>query len=106
MKKKLGPLWPYIAMMTTIFYLLPLLARDTGSGMLLMLCVMPLAALLAGVAHGARRGFSLWLPVAALLLFLPTIPLFYNWTAWPYAIVYALFVLAGMGVGRLFYGRR
>ena len=106
MKQELRALAPYLAALGADFYLLPLLARDTGSGMLVMLCVMPLAALSTGVAHGARRGFSLWLPVAALLLFLPAIPLFYNWTAWPYAVVYALFVLAGMGVGRLFYGRR
>ena len=106
MKKKLGPLWPYIAMMTTIFYLLPLLGRNTGAAMLLMLCVMPFLAFLTGVVHGLCRGFSLWLALLALLLFLPAIPLYYNYTAWVYAPVYAAILLAGLGLGRLFHGRK
>ena len=52
MKKKLLTLLPYLAALAADFYLLPLLARDTGSAMLLMLIVMPLAAFLTGVAYG------------------------------------------------------
>ena len=48
MKKRFLPLLPYLAVLTAVFYLLPLLMRDTGSAMFLMLCVMPLAAFLTG----------------------------------------------------------
>jgi hypothetical protein len=106
MKKKLTALIPCLAVLASDFYLLPLLMQDTGSAMFLMLCVMPLAAFLTGAVHGLRRGFSLLLPLAALLLFLPTIFLFYNSSAWVYAPAYALIVLAGNGAGKLFRGKR
>ncbi len=105
MKKRFLSLLPYLAVLAAVFYLLPLLMQDTGSAMFLMLCVMPLAAFLTGAVHGLRRGFSL-LPLAALLLFLPTIFLFYNSSAWVYAPAYALIVLAGNGAGKLFRGKR
>ena len=103
MKSKLLSLLPYVLALCMDFYLLPLLMRDTGGAMFLMLCVMPLAAFLVGVACGVRRGFRLALPAAALVLFLPALPLYYNYTAWVYAPVYALIVLAGNGLGRVLY---
>ncbi len=106
MKKRFLPLLPYLAVLTAVFYLLPLLMRDTGSAMFLMLCVMPLAAFFTGAVYGLRRGFSLLLPLAALLLFLPTIFLFYNSSAWVYAPACALIALAGNGAGKLFHGKR
>ena len=56
--------------------------------------------------YGLRRGFSLLLPLAALLLFLPTIFLFYNSSAWVYAPACALIALAGNGAGKLLHGKR
>lgn len=106
MREKLTALAPYAAVLAAVFYLLPPLARDTGAAMLLMLCVMPLAAFVTALACGMRRGFCPLLPAAALLLFLPTVPLYYNASAWGYSVVYAAVILAGNGVGRLFYGRR
>ncbi len=106
MKKRLAPLTPYLAALAIDFYLLPFLARDTGTAMLLMLCVMPLIALVTGVLYGTRRGFGLLLPIAALVLFVPTIFIHYNASAWVYAPVYAALVLAGTGIGRIFPGRR
>ena len=106
MKKKLTALIPCLAVLAADFYLLPLLARDTGGAMFLMLCVMPLAAFFTGAVYGLRRGFSLLLPLAALLLFLPTIFLFYNSSAWVYAPACALIALAGNGAGKLLHGKR
>ena len=106
MKQDLRALAPYLAALGADFYLLPLLGRNTGAAMLLMLCVMPFLAFLTGVVHGLCRGFSLWLALLALLLFLPAIPLYYNYTAWVYAPVYAAILLAGLGLGRLFHGRK
>ena len=106
MKKHILPLLPCLAVLTALFYLLPLLTRDTGGAMFLMLCVTPLAAFLTGLVYGLRRGFSILLSLAALLLFLPTVFLFYNSSAWVYAPAYALIVLAGNGAGKLFHGKR
>lgn len=106
MKEKLTALLPYAAVLAADFYLLPFLIRDTGSAMVLMLSIMPGIAFFCAVAYGARRGFGPWLAIAALLLFLPTVLLHYNTTAWVYAPVYGLIVLAGNGLGRLFYKKR
>ena len=106
MKEKLRALLPYAAFFIADFYLLPLFIRDTGSDILLMLCVMPLAAFLCALVCGMRRGFQPLVAVLAAVLFLPAIPLYYNWTAWPYALAYGVASLAGNALGRLFYRRR
>lgn len=100
------PMAPYLAVLAADFYLLPLLIRGTGSAMLFLLAVMPLAAFAAAVHYGTRQGFRPWLSIAALALFLPTTLLYYNGSAWVYGVFYALTVLAGTGLGRLFLGKR
>ena len=50
-------LLPYGLVLAADFYLLPLCMRNTGSAMLLLLCVMPLTAFAVGVLCGVRRGF-------------------------------------------------
>ena len=106
MKKKLLELLPYAAALAAAFYLLPCLMRDTGAAMVMMLCVIPLTAFFTAVLYGVRRGFDLLLPAAAMLLFAPTVFLFYNDTAWPYVFVYGAIALAGNGAGRIFHGKR
>lgn len=106
MKKNCAALIPYILVLAMDFYLLPLLIKATGTAMLLTLFVMPLAAFITALACGMRRGFSLLLPAGALILFLPTIFIYYNVSAWVYAPFYALIVLAGNGIGRIFFGKR
>lgn len=106
MKQKWMAGMPYLIVFALDFYLLPLLAQETGTAMLLMLCVMPLTALITAVIFGLRRGFCPLLPIAAFLLFLPSVFLYYNASAWVYAPAYAVFVLLGMGIGRAFYGKR
>lgn len=101
MKQKLIALAPYLAVLAADFYLLPLLMVDTGSAMLLMLVVMPVIGFVTGVLCGALRGFEPLLALIALILYLPTLPRYYNWTAWPYAVAYFLILPAGMAVGRL-----
>ena len=106
MKQKLTKAAPYLLLFAANFYLLPLLMQNTGTAMLLTLCVMPLLTFCTALFYGARQGFHPLLPAAALLLFLPTLPLYYNVTAWPHAIIHAILALAGMSTGRLFHGKR
>ena len=42
MKKGVALTLPYVAILVIDFYLLPFLAKDTGTAMLFMLCIMPL----------------------------------------------------------------
>ena len=106
MKRKCAALLPYIAALAVDFYLLPILIKDTGAAMLLLLVVMPLTAFVTAVVCGLRNGFNILLPVAAVVLFIPTIFIYYNSSAWVYAVFYMAVVLAGNGVGRAFYGKR
>ncbi len=106
MNQKQKKLWPYIIVLCINFYLLPFLAQDTGTGMLLMLCIIPFIALIAAVTYGIRNGFCIMLPIATLILFMPTIFIHYNSSAWIYGIVYGVIVLAGNWIGRALNGNR
>ena len=106
MKTKLLTMLPYLIVFAVDFYLLPVVAKNTGAAMLMMLCVMPLIAFVSAVMYGVRRGFSLLLSLMALILFIPTIFIHYNSSAWVYAPFYAVIVLVGNGIGRAFYMKR
>lgn len=106
MRAKFLAIAPYIAALGIDFYLLPLFAKDTGAAILLLLCIMPTVAFVTAAVHGVRSGFNPLLPVAAFLLFLPTLFIYYNPSAWVYAIFYALTALAGLCIGRAFRGKR
>lgn len=106
MKKKLLGLLPYLIVLAVDFYLLPLVIRDTGLAILMLLVVVPLVAVITGVLYGVRRGFNLLLPVLAMVLFAPSIFIFYNETAWVYIPFYGIAVLVGNAIGRAFYGKK
>lgn len=106
MKKKILSLIPYAIALAVDFYILPLLIKDTGLAMLMLLCVIPLLAFICAVIYGVRQGFDFLLPLVAIVLFAPTIFIFYNSSAWFYIVVYAIIILAGNGVGRIFYKKR
>lgn len=106
MKKKLIAFIPYIIVLAADFYLLPCLINDTGIAMLMMLCVMPLITFICSVIYGVRQGFDFLLPITAVILFIPTIFIYYNESAWVYVIIYGIVSIAGNGIGRLFYKKR
>lgn len=106
MKKKLTAFAPYGIILVIDFYLLPFLANDTGTAILLLLCVIPFIAFVSGVLYGMRNGFCIILSIATLALFIPTIFIHYHTSAWIYGPAYAVIVFAGTGLGRLFYRKR
>ena len=106
MKKKLLVLLPYSIILAIAFYVLPLLIKDTGSGMFILLLVIPLLTLICAVIYGVRQGFDFLLPLTAVILFVPTIFIFYNASAWVYIIAYAVITLVGNGIGSIFPKRK
>ncbi len=86
---------PYFCVLLLDFYALPLLMRDTGSGMFLLLAAMPAICLAASAAFGVRNGLRLWYAPAVALLFAPSVPLFYNDTAWVYVPAFGVLALLG-----------
>ena len=99
MKKKLVSLIPYAVALIAIFYVLPLSVHSTGLAMLTMLLIIPLLTLLCAVVYGRLHGFGLLFPLAAAVLFAPSILIFYNASAWVYIVIYAVVALAGVTVG-------
>lgn len=106
MKKKLLEVMPYTIALAINFYVLPLLIKDTGSGMIMMLLVIPLLTFICALIYGTRKGFDFLFPVIATILFAPTIFIFYNASAWVYIIAYAVIALIGNGIGMIFYRKR
>lgn len=103
MKKKCCTIIAYLIVLAVIDYVFPLLIRDTGSGMFLMLLVMPLLTLLNAVIYGIMQGFHPWIAVITAIFFVPAIFLFYNTSAWIYIVIYAVIALAGNGLGSAFH---
>lgn len=104
--KKLSVLLPYAIALAIIYYVLPLLIKDTGIGMFMLLLVIPLLTLICAIIYGVRQGSDFLLPVTATILFAPTIFIFYNASAWVYIIAYAIIALIGNGIGRAFHKKK
>ncbi len=92
---------PYVIAILVAFYLLPLGISDTGSAMTTLLIAIPVLCFLAAFLFGWRNGFSWWFVGLVAVLFVPTIWIYYNISAWGYTIVYAVFALVGSFLGKL-----
>lgn len=77
------------------FYILPLLIRNTGSAMIFMLIIIPVVCFITSVIYGFKNEFNFWYAPIAAVIFIPTIFLFYNSSAWFYAVIYGVISLIG-----------
>jgi hypothetical protein len=90
---------PYLFVNAMAFYLLPIVIKDTGSAMAILLIVLPLICFVTALVYGAKNSFNLLYTIAVSLLFVPTIYIFFNPTAWVYIVAYGVIVLAGNYIG-------
>lgn len=90
---------PYLLAPMAGFYLLPLLLRDTGGAILLLLIVLPMVCLFSAFLHGRRFGFRWWLGPVVAAIFVPTLWLFYDASAWVYPVIYGVLTLLGSLLG-------
>ena len=86
--KKGSALVPYIIAFVLCFYFLPLIMTNTAAAMFVMLILVPALIILTSLVHGIKHGFDIRLSVCALILFIPTLFIFYNISAWVYVPVY------------------
>ena len=93
----------YLFVLALSFYLLPLLINDTGSGMMMLLIVIPLICLVSSFFYGIRYSFNKWFAIIIAALFTPTIFLFYNYSAWVYIVGYGIIALIGNSIGMILY---
>lgn len=94
---------PYGVVLLLTYYVLPLLISDTGMGMLVLLFVVPLVCFVCALVYGARWGFGWFFVLFGVLLFLPSVFVFYNSSALVYVFVYGVVLLVGNVFGLLFY---
>lgn len=93
---------PYYGAMLLNFYLLPNGIADTGSGMLILLAAMPALCVAISVLYGIKHGFHIEYAFIVAALFLPSICIFYNSSAWVYSVGYGALALVGNLISSLF----
>lgn len=92
--------WVYYFIIFITFYLIPILIQDTGSGMFILLIVIPLITLVTSIIYGLRNVFDFIYPLIVAILFIPTLFIYYNISAWVYIIAYSLIALIGEILGK------
>lgn len=97
--EKLRKISPYLLINIGIFYLLPALMKNTGTAMLIMLILMPLACFVTSLACGYKQTFTWIYPLLVMLIFIPSIFIFYNDSATIYIFAYGIISLIGSFLG-------
>lgn len=97
--KKLKDMLPFLLVTLFSFYLLPLFIKDTGSAILILLIIIPVIGFVCSMIYGLKKPFSLFYSVIVAILFIPSIFIFYNSSAWIYTVVYGAIALIGSGIG-------
>lgn len=77
------------------FYVIPWFIKDTGSAMIVMLGMIPMVCFVTSMMYGIRNGFDFWYVFIVAILFISSIFIFYNSSAWIYVVVYAGIALLG-----------
>ena len=86
-----------------IFYFLPLFADPTdGIGLVFLIIIFTFAlSLFYGILSNNKNNFKYIYPLIISILFLPTIPIFYNYTATIHSLWYFVISIIGLIVGTI-----
>lgn len=96
---KIKKLWSFLLIILISFYLLPLMIRDTGSGMLVLLVALPGLSLICSLIYGLKNGFQPLFSILVIALYIPSVFLVYNSSAMIYALIYGVLSFIGMYIG-------
>ncbi len=94
---------PYLFVILLAFYIIPFLIVDTGSGIAVLLIIVPMICFINAIIYGIKHSFHALYTILVCLLFIPTIYIFYNTSAWVYVIGYGVLSLLGNIFGILIY---
>ena len=98
---KIKKLWSFLLIIAISFYLVPLMIKDTGIGMLVLLVVLPIISYICSMIYGMGNTFHPLFSLCVVLLYIPTVFLYYNSSAMIYALIYGLLSLTGLYIGTL-----
>lgn len=104
--EKFRKMLPYLLAMIFAFYILPFLIIDTGSGMFILLIGIPMICYIVSMIYGIKNSFNLLYPLFIMLLFAPSIFIFYNDSATIYIVIYGSISLIGNFIGSLICKRK
>ena len=68
--------------------------------MTILLIVIPLITLINSLIYGLRNIFDFIYPLVVAIMFIPTLFIYYNASAWIYIISYSLIALIGELLGK------
>ena len=95
--KKIKEMSLYLMVIMLAFYVLPVLINDTGTGIILI----PIICFLTSLIYGIRHSFNLIFLLLIMILFVPTIFIFYNESAAVYVLIYGIIATTGNLLGSL-----
>ena len=104
--QKVKPMLPYLGIILVVFYLLPIVIQGMGSAMLILLIAIPVICFVCALLYGIKNGFNIIFPIVVGLLFIPSLFIFYNETAWVYSVAYLVISLIGNLIGMVSYKNR
>lgn len=78
---KLRKMLPFLGVNVFAFYILPFLNMHTNGVILLLLIEIPVICFVTALIYGIKRSFDLIYTLIVMLIFVPTIFMFYNESA-------------------------
>ena len=96
---RIKKLLPYLLKNLIAFYLLPLLMKDSGSAMIILMFAIPAITFVTAISCGKNTSFDLLYPILVMVIFAPSIFIFYNESATIYIFIYGAISLMGCFVG-------
>ena len=92
---------PYLVFIGILFYVFPLAIEDTGSAMLALLVIIPISCFIASIIYGIKQGFNIYFVLCVMLMFTPSLFIYYNESASVYLVAYGFIALLGNSLGQL-----
>lgn len=106
MLKYIKSVWLFLLLTAIAFYGLPIWAawysstgQSSGMEILLNFIALPTVCFILSILSGRKSGFNLIYPLIIGIIFMPSIFIFYNPTAWIFSIVYIVIALSGNAIG-------
>ena len=99
--KKIREMSAYLIVITLAFYVLPAFINDTGTGIFFLLILTPIICFITSIIYGIRHSFNLIFLLLIMILFIPTIFIFYNESAAVYVLIYGIIAAIGNLLGSL-----
>lgn len=98
---KIKKMLPYLLIILFAFYILPLLIKDSASGILILLIGIPTVCFIVSFSYAMKNSYNCLFSLLIILLFVPTIFIYYNKSASIYILMYAIISITAQFIGYL-----